>query len=191
MSESGPGPSGNNSYTYTHKTLEWQEKRTSASWEPGHHLADLCCLLHDLSGSWFILRGCDYIFSGQECSHPSLSLFGAAMSQVSLMSARVLVTSVYYGCGAQYITRTALAYWDRFLDYAFSHHSVTSDIFLINGARSSTQFKISRHHNILPIFWHLKRGDLSCSFIRVTGGTVVAGVCVSMKPPEPSSLLEV
>lgn len=51
ISESGPGPSGNNSYTYTHSTLEWRERRTAASWEPGRHLADLRWLLHDLSGN--------------------------------------------------------------------------------------------------------------------------------------------
>lgn len=49
ISESGLSPSGNNS---THSTLEWRERRTAALWEPGRHLSDLRCLLHDLSGNW-------------------------------------------------------------------------------------------------------------------------------------------
>lgn len=49
ISKSGPGPNGNNS---THSSLEWRERRTAASWEPGRHLADLRCLLYDPSGNW-------------------------------------------------------------------------------------------------------------------------------------------
>lgn len=44
------GPSGNNS---SYSSLEQGEKRrTAAAWEPGRHLPDLRCLLHDPSGNW-------------------------------------------------------------------------------------------------------------------------------------------
>lgn len=61
ISKFGPGPNGNNS---THSSLEWRERRTAASWEPGRHLADLCCLLYDPSGNWV---GAGSLSSGWLC----------------------------------------------------------------------------------------------------------------------------
>lgn len=63
ISKFGPGPNGNNS---THSSLEWRERRTAASWEPGRHLADLCCMTR-VGTEWELvhcpLAGCVCVFA--------------------------------------------------------------------------------------------------------------------------------